>query len=604
MRVHLRPGIGTPRALAGEKLEPAAGGGAGGAADLETARRLLRRQRALFQLADPDAELALERAEPDPTRPPAPALRPALCGPARLAGRAARPPRRRGRRVPGRRRVRPDAERCRAHAEARRDRRSRARALALRAPLGRAAGEPELLIFAPGDRAPRLAWQVELDAGLLAWWNAIVDAETGALLLAENRVKEANVAGSGIDLFGLAEAAQRLERGREASTLSTPASSCTTRPRTRRPPRRRAAGSPCSTRRTSRRPTTRRTIPPLFQITSAEPERGACRRASTAAYGDREDLRPLPRPTAQLDQRRGRLDPRRGAPRCRLRERVLERRARRMFFGDGLPFARALDVVGHELTHGVVDSTAQAHLPEPAGRGERGVRRHHRRDGRGRIEAAPDWLVGADLGAPFRNMANPAALPTGCGVQYPDRMSRFLLPSSPSCGPSVALDDGGVHFNSGIVNRAYYLLAAGLPGAIGRRDAEHIFYRALALHLTANAQFVDVRLGGGGVGEGAVRRGLEPGAAHRRGVRHRRDLRRRGHRAGRAAAAAAGGGLDLVRALLPAAVDAVPVAARDAARRPSDRQPAQLLRRGPERSRRRRATARSSGSSTRSTTRA
>ena len=73
-------------------------------------------------------------------------------------------------------------------------------------------------------------------------------------------------------------------------------------------------------------------------------------------------------------------------------------------------------------------------------------------------------------------------------------MSRFLLPESPSCGLDVQADAGGVHYNSGILNRAFYLLAAGLPGAIGRLDAERVFYRALALHLTSNAQFVDVRL--------------------------------------------------------------------------------------------------------------
>jgi hypothetical protein len=55
-------------------------------------------------------------------------------------------------------------------------------------------------------------------------------------------------------------------------------------------------------------------------------------------------------------------------------------------------------------------------------------------------------------------------------------------------------DNGGVHINSSIINHAYYQLAAGLYGAIGIRDAERIFYRALTTHLTMQSNFVDARL--------------------------------------------------------------------------------------------------------------
>jgi Zn-dependent metalloprotease len=64
------------------------------------------------------------------------------------------------------------------------------------------------------------------------------------------------------------------------------------------------------------------------------------------------------------------------------------------------------------------------------------------------VDGSPDWVLGADLGAPIRDMADPSALPIGCGLPYPDRMSRFLLASNPLCGEG-ALDDGGVHLNSG-----------------------------------------------------------------------------------------------------------------------------------------------------------
>jgi hypothetical protein len=55
-------------------------------------------------------------------------------------------------------------------------------------------------------------------------------------------------------------------------------------------------------------------------------------------------------------------------------------------------------------------------------------------------------------------------------------------------------DSGGVHTNSGIINKAFYNLVEGINGAIGERDAERIFYRALTTHLTQNSQFLDARL--------------------------------------------------------------------------------------------------------------
>src|SRR5205823_926558 len=59
----------------------------------------------------------------------------------------------------------------------------------------------------------------------------------------------------------------------------------------------------------------------------------------------------------------------------------------------------------------------------------------------------------------------------------------------------TSADHGGVHINSGIINRAYYLLAAGLKGAIGNQDAERIFYRCLTISMKPFSQFVDARLG-------------------------------------------------------------------------------------------------------------
>jgi hypothetical protein len=90
-----------------------------------------------------------------------------------------------------------------------------------------------------------------------------------------------------------------------------------------------------------------------------------------------------------------------------------------------------------------------------------------------------DWLIGSHISRPARSMANPN--------QYgdPSRMSQYI---------NTTADHGGVHHNNGIFNYAFFQLAAGLPGAIGLRDAERIYYRALTTHLTKNAQFLDGRL--------------------------------------------------------------------------------------------------------------
>ena len=51
-------------------------------------------------------------------------------------------------------------------------------------------------------------------------------------------------------------------------------------------------------------------------------------------------------------------------------------------------------------------------------------------------------------------------------------------------------DNGGVHINSGITNRAYYLVASN----IGKDAAEQIYYKALTDYLTVSSQFIDLRL--------------------------------------------------------------------------------------------------------------
>jgi hypothetical protein len=150
-----------------------------------------------------------------------------------------------------------------------------------------------------------------------------------------------------------------------------------------------------------------------------------------------------------------------------------------MCFGDGDNWPGSLDIVGHELTHGVTDNTADLVYQDQSGALNEAMSDVFGEMVELYTYGSNDWLVGSDLSSELRNMANPGA------EGDPSKMSEFLNTDN---------DSGGVHTNSGIINHAYYLLAEGLNGAIGTTDAEKIFYRALTTHLTQNSQFLDARL--------------------------------------------------------------------------------------------------------------
>lgn len=89
------------------------------------------------------------------------------------------------------------------------------------------------------------------------------------------------------------------------------------------------------------------------------------------------------------------------------------------------------------------------------------------------------------LERPLQNYANCRAVEYPQGVLQPQRMSEFVRTRE---------DNGGVHSNRCIIDRAYYLLAARFPNAIGIRAAERVFDRALTTYPVRNSQFVDARL--------------------------------------------------------------------------------------------------------------
>jgi Zn-dependent metalloprotease len=164
-------------------------------------------------------------------------------------------------------------------------------------------------------------------------------------------------------------------------------------------------------------------------------------------------------------------------------------------FGDGdgtifINFAKSLDVVAHELVHGVTQFTANLEY-----QGQSGALNEHFSDvfgtvvtqyAQGQTADTADWLIGDEIMGPdlygeaLRSMKAP-------GTAY----DNTLLGQDPQpahmndyyAGPA---DNQGVHINSGIPNRAFFLVSE----AIGTDKAAAIWYHALQ-NLWATANFND-----------------------------------------------------------------------------------------------------------------
>ncbi|WP_030233626.1 M4 family metallopeptidase [Streptomyces sp. NRRL S-350] len=169
-----------------------------------------------------------------------------------------------------------------------------------------------------------------------------------------------------------------------------------------------------------------------------------------------------------------------------------------MVFGDGDgeifgDFTACIDVIGHELTHGVTQFTAGLDYQDQPGALNESVS-----DVFGSLvkqyalhqdAADADWLIGAGLLAPgvqgvaLRSMKAP-------GTAYDDpRLGKDPQPAHMRDYVRTSDDNGGVHINSGIPNHAFYLLATALGGSSWER-AGRIWYDALTGRaLTANSDF-------------------------------------------------------------------------------------------------------------------
>ncbi|MDL1940754.1 peptidase M4 family protein [Chloroflexi bacterium CFX2] len=176
-----------------------------------------------------------------------------------------------------------------------------------------------------------------------------------------------------------------------------------------------------------------------------------------------------------------------------------------MVYGDGdedLPpaerlfnrFTKALDVIGHELTHGVTQYEANLnYYAQPGALNESMsdvfgslVKQYQRMQ----TADQADWIIGEGLftenvkGVGIRSMKAP-------GTAYDDPvLGKDPQPAHMKDYVNTIEDNGGVHINSGIPNHAFYIAARELGGYAWEK-AGAIWYKALADKLHAASSFAD-----------------------------------------------------------------------------------------------------------------
>ncbi len=170
----------------------------------------------------------------------------------------------------------------------------------------------------------------------------------------------------------------------------------------------------------------------------------------------------------------------------------------RMVFGDGdnvnsMNPLVSLDIIGHEITHGITSFTAKL-----ISQNESGALNESFSDIFGAtidLYTRPDkanWKVGEEVSSVYRSLEEPNA------TKQPDTyQGNYWLPIND-------VDFGGIHCNNGVQNFWYYLLVSGGNGTndkgnkynvagIGLDKAAAIAYRNLTVYLTSLSNFQDAR---------------------------------------------------------------------------------------------------------------
>ena len=129
--------------------------------------------------------------------------------------------------------------------------------------------------------------------------------------------------------------------------------------------------------------------------------------------------------------------------------------------------------MGHEFGHALTSATADLVYYDEAG-----ALNESMSDFWGAMIERKNWLLGEDSYTPKKS---------GDAIRYMDAPSKG---AQPELYKNYVIN-GDPHLNSGIPNKAAYLIAT----AIGKGDAEQVYYRALTVYFNSQTRFYEARLG-------------------------------------------------------------------------------------------------------------
>ena len=172
-----------------------------------------------------------------------------------------------------------------------------------------------------------------------------------------------------------------------------------------------------------------------------------------------------------------------------------------MAYGDGdgrvfVRFTKSLDVVGHELTHGVIShecnleyqdepGALNEHFADVFGMLVRQARRKH-------SAAKSDWLIGKDIMGPGTTARALRDFSEKKAYENDPDLGTDPQPKHLKDKYKGSWDNGGVHLNSGIPNHAFYRFAREVGGNAWNAPGA-IWYEAMK-KLSRFSQFKDMVL--------------------------------------------------------------------------------------------------------------
>jgi bacillolysin len=354
--------------------------------------------------------------------------------------------------------------------------------------------EPELIVFTDRGKS-RLAWKMLLSVSLDAYWLVVIDAHRGTVLTAYNQVSTGAATGSGKDLLGTV---RDLNLWLESGKYYLVDTSKAMYDKSSDPPAINTTKGAIIVNDMNHTE-----LPDqgggfqYLQITSTAPNSGWLVDGVSLAYNFSQTY-----DYYKANHGRNSIDTTGDSILGFVRLGTNYKNAfwtpeyNAMFFGDAKKYAGALDVVAHEYTHGITSFTSNLIYQDQSGALNEAFSDIFGEMVEASTNGSTDWINGTVLNDGGRDMKNTSSVEiiAGSGYYYPSKMSQFYGRSSPLLQQLVNQDNGGVHINCTIISHAFYLLAEGLTGAIGKVDAAKIFHRAQTIHLLTGSQFIDARL--------------------------------------------------------------------------------------------------------------